>query len=247
MAAVELRTLTLVEIVASAFRLYGDTVLPALPIALVANLPLLWVSQLPMEPESANPAELGAALAVILICMGVAVSAITRVLVCAAVGKTLSVGALARLTFRRRLFSVTLAYAVTNFVANAGLLVFVLPGLFLGGLFAAAVPAVVVEGLASLPAAIRSLGLMRKDLLKAMAAFSFAVLASEMLPVGVLLLLQSATGPSPFTPLLAVTINGITLPLALAVSVVLYISGRAEQGAAAAEVQAELARAAGDA
>jgi hypothetical protein len=173
-----------------------------------------------------------------------AVSAVTRALLGAAAGRPVPWTGLLRRTFARSLASVILTYALTSFLANAGLFMLVLPGLALGGLFAATLPAVLVERRTSLPALGRSIALMRRDLLKAMAAFSFAVLISEVVPVGLLLALQVVAGPSPFSPLLAVLINGVTLPLALAVNVALYVSARIEQGAAPAALQAELERAA---
>jgi len=244
MDAPGLREMTLPQVVAAAFRLYGDTVIPAVPIALAANLPLLLVSGLPLEPGAANPAELTGTLALILLCTGLAVSAVTRVLLGAAAGRPVAWTALPRLTLARSLVSVILTYALTSFMANAGLLMLVLPGLALGGLFAATLPAVLVERRASLPALGRSIALMRQDLLKAMAAFSFGMLVSEALPVGLMLGLQVTAGPSPFSPLLAVVMNGVTLPLSLAVNVALYASARIEQGTTPAVLQAELERAA---
>jgi hypothetical protein len=244
MAASDLHEMTLSEIVTAALRLYGDTVLPAVPIALAANLPLLLVSGLSLEPGSSSPAALAGTLAVIVVATGLAVSAITRVLLGAAAGTPVAARTLPRLTVRRSLISVTLAYALTSFLANAGLLMLVLPGLLLGGLCAATLPAVLVERLTTLPAMGRSLALMRVDLLKAMAAFAFGVLISELLPVGLMLALQVAVGPSPFSPLLAVMMNGLTLPVALAVNVTLYSSARMAQGMAPEALQSELARAA---
>ena len=244
MDAPVLRVMTLLEIVAGAFRLYGDTVVPAVPIALAANLPLLLVSGMSLDPGVGSPLELTATLVLILLCTGLAVSAVTRALLGAAAGRPVPWPGLLRRTLARSLASVILTYALTSFIANAGLLMLVLPGLALGGLFAAALPAVLVERRASFSALGRSIALMRQDLLKAMAAFSFAVLVSEVLPVGLVLALQVAAGPSPFSPLLAVLMNGVTLPLALAVNVVLYVSARVEQGTAPAALQAELAHAA---
>ena len=244
MAAPDLRELSLPEIVSTALRLYGETVLPAVPIALAANLPLLLVSGLSLEPGVSAPGELAGTLAVILVSAGLAVSAITRVLLGAAAGTPVPAAALPRLTVRRSLISITLAYAATSFVANAGLLMLVLPGLLLGGLFAATLPAVLMERRATFSAMGRSIALMRTDLLKAMAGFAFGVLISELVPLGLLLALQVATGPSPFSPLLAVTINGLTLPVALAVHVALYCSARVTQGTPPEALLAELKRAA---
>jgi len=239
-----LRDASLSDIVRRAMRLYGDTIAPAVPIALVMNLPLLLIGALPMEPDQAGPGALSMTLILVLVCSGIAVSAVTRILLGAAAGTPVPLGGLLRLTFRRSLVTVTLIFTATSFLSNLGLLALVLPGLALGGLFAAAIPAALVERRASLSAIARSVALMRRDLFKAMAAFSFGVLASELLPLGLMLGLQSVAGPSPFSPLLAVTINGITLPVALAVGVSLYCSARAEEGAAPDALQAELARAA---
>jgi hypothetical protein len=244
MDASGLRDMTFSEIVGTAMRLYGDTVLPAVPLALAANLPLLAVGEVTFEPGVTSPGELAAALGVIVVTTGAAVSAITRVLIGAMAGKPVPLRALARLTLRRSLISVILAYAVTSFLANVGLLMFVLPGLLTGGLFAATLPAILVEGRSAIPAMGRSAGLMRQDLIKAMAAFSFAVLVSELVPVGLMLTLQTAFGPSPFSPLLAVAINGLTLPVALAVQVALYCSARVALGTPAAALRTELERAA---
>jgi hypothetical protein len=225
------RPLTLAELLRAALRLYGATVVPAVPIALVLSLPLLIVSGIPLEPAGADPRELSAALVLVLVCSGIAVSAITRVMLGAAVGQPVPLGILARLTFRRGLISAILVFSITSFLSNAGLLVLVFPGLILGGLFAAALPIVLVEHRSGLVAMGRSAGLMRQDLMKAMAAFSFGALVSELLPLGLLLALQSIAGPSPFSPLLAVLVNGATLPVSLAVNVALYCSVRVMTGA----------------
>jgi hypothetical protein len=250
------RDVTLPQLVRRTFALYGASVLPAVPVALAMNLPLLLLGGLPMEPDAGSPGGLLAALLLVLVCSGIAVSAVTRVLLGAAAGTAVSFRRLLRLTFGRSLVTVTATFAATSFVSNIGLLgflfspgllVLVVPGLILGGLFAAAVPAVLVERRSSVAAIGRSAGLMRQDLVKAMAAFSFGALASELLPLGLLVGLQSVAGPSPFSPLLAVTINAITLPLALAVGVALYTAARAAEAAGAGVLQAELARAAGGA
>lgn len=235
--------MTFSEIVGTALRLYGATVVPAVPIALAANLPLLALSQATLEPGVTPPEQLALALAAIVVSTGIAVSAITRVLIGAAAEKPIALGVLFRLTFRHGLASVILAYAVTSFLANVGLLAFVLPGLLTGGLFAATLPAVLVEGRSTIPAMGRSAGLLRQDLIKAMAAFSFAVLVAELLPVGLMLTLQGAVGSSPFSPLLAVAVNGLTLPIALAVHVALYCAARVSQGTPAGVLRTELERA----
>jgi hypothetical protein len=245
-ASKTLRDMPLSEILGTALRLYGDTVLPAVPIALVANLPLLAMSNLSLEPGVTPPAELAVTLAVIVVATGIAVSAITRVLLGAAIGRPVALSALLRLTARRSLISVTLAYALTSFLANAGLLMLVLPGMLMGGLFAATLPVVLVEGRSTVPGMGRSAGLLRRDLLKAMAGFAFGALVSELLPVGLLLALQTVTGPSPFSPLLAVAINGMTLPVALAVNVTLYCSARVVTGTAPEALRAEIQAATGD-
>jgi hypothetical protein len=253
MQAPSLRDASLAALVRMAIGLYGATVVPAVPLALALNLPLLLLGALPLEPDAGSPAGLAAALLLVLVCSGFAVSAVTRVLLGAAAGTPVPLGSLLRVTLRRSLVTVTLTFAVTSllsnvgllgFLFNLGLLVLVLPGLILGGLFAAAVPAVLVERRSSLSAMGRSARLMRQDLLKAMAAFAFGVLASELLPLGLLLALQSVAGPSPFSPLLAVMINGLTLPLALAVGVTLYCAARAADGTAPDALRAELMRAA---
>lgn len=235
-----LRDMPLSEILGTALRLYGDTVLPAVPIALVANLPLLAMSAISLEPGVTPPGELAATLIVVILATGLAVSAITRVLLGAAIGRPVVLAALPRLTMRRSLISVTLAYAVTSFVANAGLLMLVLPGMLIGGLFAATLPVVLVEGRSTFSALGRSAGLMRRDLLKAMAGFASGVLISELMPVGLLLGLQSVAGPSPFSPLLAVVINGLTLPVALAVNVALFCSARVASGTTPEALRTEI-------
>jgi hypothetical protein len=183
-------------------------------------------------------------LAVVLLCTGLAVSAITRVLLATAAGQPLGLVSLLRLTPRRSLVSLTLTYALTGFLAHAGLLLLVLPGLVLGGLFAASLPAVLVEKRAAFPAMGRSTRLMRQDLLRAMAVYSLGLLVSEFAPVGVVLVLQMAAGESPFSPLLAILLNGLTLPAALALGVTLYLAARVQQGTAPEALRAEVAQAA---
>ena len=226
MDASNFREVPLTQLLRRALHLYGETVVPAVPIALAMNLPLLVISALPMESGEGSPTELSLVLILVLVCSGIAVSSITRVLLAAAVGAPVTLGMAFRLTFRRSLVTMTLAFAITSFLSNLGLLALVLPGLLVGGLFAVTLPAVLVEHRSAFSALGRSAALMRMDLFKAMAAFSFGALISELLPLGIMLLLQSAVGPSPFSPLLAILINGITLPIALAVGVALYEAAR---------------------
>lgn len=84
MQAPSLRDATLSDLLRRTISLYSATLVPAVPIALVMNLPLLVLGGLPMEPETGNPGWLLAALLLVLVCSGIAVSAVTRVLLGAA-------------------------------------------------------------------------------------------------------------------------------------------------------------------
>lgn len=242
MDALNLKDATLADVIRTALRLYADTIVPAVPIALVMNLPLLLISEMSLDPPQGNSTELSLALILVLICSGIAVSSVTRILLGSAGQLAMTFGNALRLTFQRSLVTITLIFAVTSFLSNLGLLALVLPGLFLGGLFAVALPVALAERRSSIAAIARSISLMRKDLFRAMAAFSFTALVSELLPLGLMLGLQSGVGPSPFSPLLAVLINGITLPMAMAVGVALYCSARAGEGASADALRKELVR-----
>ena len=244
MEAQEFRTVSLTDLLRRALRMYYDTLVPAVPIALALNLPLLVIGALPMEAEEGSPWLLSLVLVLVLICSGIAVSSITRILISNACGILVPFGTLVKLTFRRSLIAMILGFAITSFLSNLGLLVFVLPGLLAGGLFAVTLPAILVERRSALSALVRSVSLMRMDIFKAMAAFSFGTIASELVPLGIMLGLQSAVGPSPFSPLLAVLINGITLPIALSVGVALYESARMSEGLQKESVRRELAQAA---
>lgn len=219
------------EIIRGAFRLYGHVLAASAVIALVAHLPMLLLADL---ITGSAPPEALPSLGVLLLALAltaVAVGAISGAMLAALVGRAVGAGRAVGWALRRGPVSVLVVYLLTSVVAHLGLLLFVLPGLVLGGLFATAVPVVLVEGLRPIPALARAWTLARREPLKAIGVFAFALFFSELLPLQLMLGLMALAGPSPYSPLLGYLLSAVSLPLALAANLLLYVSLRAGEAA----------------
>jgi hypothetical protein len=235
MEKLELRTLTFGEIIRQTFRLYGDVLSTVVILAIVAHVPLLFLTG--MMTESTPPdtfAALGL-LIVILVLTGIVVNAMTMAFIASTLDRPAGVGQCLRWSMHRSVAAVLLGYMLTNFVSHVGLLVFILPGLLVGGLFAVTVPVIVIEKKDAFAGMGRSIALLRQDWMKGIGVFAFGTFVSELLPLQVLLGLQLWVGQGPFSPVLAAVLASITMPLAMASNLLLYYSLRAmelQEGAA---------------
>ncbi len=156
----------------------------------------------------------------------VALSAITTVVAGAVLGGPPTLTQAYALTFRNKLLWVIAAYIITAVATSLGLILFIIPGLLLGGLLAPTIPIIVVEGIPVKEAISRSITLMREELAKGVAVFAFVIIISGLLP----LILQIVVGVGPLTPLLGALLGAVTLPLAYTATVLLYFSVRSNEG-----------------
>ncbi len=229
------------EIIAGAFRLYLEHLALLVTAALLPNLVLLGAEMLLVPAGGEGSALLLAFMLATVVVDGTVLAAITVALCRAALGTEPTLTQTYALVFRENLFGVILAYLIVSLLVPIGFLLLIIPGLLLGGLFAPAIPVVIVERRHALEALRRAAGLTRADLLTAVVVFSFFLLVSGILPL-LLLLTQAGMGLGPFTPLLSTIIRSVTLPLGFAANVLLYFSLRAANGYDAEQLEAELER-----
>jgi hypothetical protein len=221
-----LREMTARQVVSAAFAIYRDHLANLVMIALIPHLGLLAVD-LAVSSAGLEP---GAAIALLLL-----VTAVLNALVLAAMTYAIGQAVLGDMPgplaayqggFARNVVAIIAAYLVIWWFVTLGLLLFVLPGLVVGGLLLPTVPAIVLERRLPMAALARAYRMMRPDWLKATAVFSFVVLISGVLP----LLFHLIVGQGPFSPLLGAIVGAITLPLAYSANVVLYLSVRSREG-----------------
>ncbi|MDH4224511.1 MAG: hypothetical protein OEW12_02565, partial [Deltaproteobacteria bacterium] len=103
--------------------------------------------------------------------------------------------------------------------------VFMVPGLMVGGMLTPAVPIAALEQISPMAAIQRSLRLMRPRLPLGMAVFGFFVAVGAIIPLGVI----SLAGVGPYTPLLGVILQAVTMPLAFGANLYLYYRLRANE------------------
>ena len=226
----EFRPRTSAEIIQDSFRLCGDTLATSVSLALVAHLPLLLISGMLAEGRQANPVPLLFSLGIAIVLTGIVLTAITVVQAAALTGASIGAWHGLALAFRRPIRSVVLAYMLSNLVSHLGLLLLVVPGLAAGGLLAAAIPAIIVEGKDTFSGMKRSAGLLSNYWLTGVNTFIFGVLMWEVLPLLAVTGLHVIAGEGPFSPLLAALLGSITMPFALAANLLLYFSARARLG-----------------
>jgi hypothetical protein len=240
-----MRPLTTGEIVRETFRFYGTTLATVVSLALIAHLPLLFLTGIASGGAPPDPLPAMALLALTLLLIGIVVNAIYLALLAAAAGRTEGVVRCLRWSMGRPTGTVLLGYMVTNLVTHLGLLLFIVPGLLAGGLLAVTVPAVVIEKKGLFAAIARSVALLRQDWLKGIGVFAFGMFFSELLPFQLLLAMQMWVGRGPFSPVLTALLAAITMPLALTANLLLYLSQRAGEraGSTAEALRAELLQA----
>jgi hypothetical protein len=235
-AASFLRELTTAEVIGAAFRLYRDHLASLVLIALIPHFIILVLELLLSGAGVEPPLEVAALLSATVVLNAVLLAAMTRAIGTAVLGGAPGVAESYRGTLSRSLASILAAYLLVAILATAGFLLFVIPGLVIGGLLLPTVPAIVLEGRTALPALARAFGLMRPSVARATAVFSFVILVSAVLPLGILLLIPLG----PFSPLLSAILGAATLPLAYSANVVLYLSARSREGYVARDLSREL-------
>jgi len=236
--------LPLGDLIRRTFRLYGDALATVVLLALIAHLPLLLLGTMMNEDQPPDPLPALGLLVLILVVTGVVVNAIYLALVSHLVGRPAGVVQALRWSMRRSSGSVMLAYMISNLLSHAGLILFIVPGMIVGGLMAACVPATVAERQGGFAGIRRSVALLRRELMRGVGVFAFGTVVSELLPLQLLVAMQLLVGRSPYSPLLAALLAAITMPVALAANLLLYLSFRsAELGDSGADgLRAELQR-----
>ena len=238
MNEIPLRELTAQEVVAASFRLYRDHFASLVGMALVPYLGLLLldlaISAAGIDPQVA----LGIVLAATTVVNALVLAAMTYAIGRAVLGEMPGPLEAYRGGFGRGLFAIVAAYLVIWALVTLGFLLFMLPGLVIGGLLLPTVPAIVLEKLPPAQALARAYRMMRPMALKATGIFSFVVLISGVLP----LLFHMIVGFGPFSPLLGAILGAVTLPLAYCANVVLYLSARSGEGYGRDRLAAELGR-----
>ena len=230
------RKMTPLEIISTSFGL----VMKHLPVlVIVTALPegVLLAMQLGFHDVLlTSPAGLPLVLVATVGANAVAMSAITTVMAGAVLGGAPTVSQTYQLVIRNRPFSLLAAYFATAFATSAGLMMFFFPGLFLGGLLALTIPAMVVEGHPAVEGIRRSALLVRGEVLKAMAIFGFVLLVSGIIP----LMFQLMMGIGPLTPVIGTILAAVTMPVGYGASVVFYFSMRSREGYTPVDLEADL-------
>jgi len=234
MDKLDFRPLAFGEIIRQTFRLYGEMLSTVVILALIAHIPLIFLTGIMTEGAQPDPVAALGLLVVILVLTGIIVNAMCMAFIASTLNRPAGIGPCLKWSMRRSVAAVMLGYMLTNFVSHVGLLVFIVPGLLAGGLFAVTVPVIIIEKKGAFAGMGRSISLLRQDWMKGIGVFAFGTFISELLPLQVLLGLQLWVGQGPFSPVLAALLAGITMPLAMASNLVLYFSLRAaeqQQGA----------------
>ena len=234
-----LHAMTAGEIVVAGLRVYRDHFRLLMLVALLPHLALLALELLLMAAGAGGDGALLAVLAATVVANAIALAALTVATGRAVQGQEPSLVEVYAQTARSRLGAVVLAYLATALVVSVGMLLLIVPGIALGALFAPVVPAIVLERLGALEGIARSVRLMRPHWLKGMVVFSWFILVAGFLPL-YLLFLQVRMGTGPLTPLLSAIIGSVTLPLGFTSHVVLYVSLRADEAGAEAQLAAAL-------
>ncbi|MEE8396928.1 MAG: hypothetical protein V3S29_12795 [bacterium] len=243
------------EIILRAFELFRNHFAALVAIALLPQAVVLLAG---VALERAGPALGGLViiLAVTIVMNAVALSAITTAVTGAALGGTPAVSGTYSLTLRNNLLGVIVANAITTVFIFVAMLFCMIPGLLLGGslvrvwaivplivmlvlggMFALVVPVMVVEGRSPFAAIARSMEMIRPELMKGIAIFTFVIAVGGLVP----LLFQSIPGLGPLAPVLAAGVGAVMLPLAYTAIVLLYFSVRAAGGFDRAELERDLA------
>ena len=230
------REMTSGEIILSSLRLFQQHAIILVSVTILPELILLGMDLLLRDFLTESPAALPVVMSMTVLSNAIALSAIITVISGAVLGGAPTFGQTYQMVIQNRLLVVVGVYFLTAFMTSAGLMLFILPGLLLGGLLSLAVPSVVVEGLRPLEAIQRSTKLVRSELPKAVTIFLFVLMISGLLP----LMLQLGLGVGPLTPVLGALLASITVPLGYAATVIFYLSMRSREGYTPAGLEQEL-------
>jgi hypothetical protein len=230
------RSLSTAEIIGSAFQVYREHLAGLVLVAAVPHAVLLLTDTLLVGVGMEAQPLLLVIMLLTMVMNAVALSALTLAASTALIGQPVNVLAIYGQLQHTRFWSMLVAYFVTTMLVSTGFVLLILPGLILGGLFILTVPIVVLERTTPVAAISRSVQLMKVDLMKAVAIFSFTVLVSVLVP----LVFQLIAGFGPLSPLLNAVLGSALLPLAYTANVLLYLSARAGEGFTDQQLQAIL-------
>lgn len=224
------------EIITRSSRLFLRNLSGLVVITLLPQAALLAVELALERAELAPPNNLLVVLAATVLVNAIALSALVTAVSGAVLGGMPTVAQTYSLTFRNGPHRVVAAYLLTGLASSIGFLMFILPGLWFGSLLTLTIPVIVIEGKSPMEAIHRSVAMMRKHIIKGMFVFGFVIMVSGFAP----LLVQLILGVGPFTPVLAALVGAVTLPLAYAANVVLYLSIRSGEGYTAVLLEEDL-------
>lgn len=230
------RSLSTAEIIGSAFQVYRDNLTGLVLVAAVPHAVLLLADTLLVSMGMDPQALLLAVMVLTMVMNAVALGALTLAATTAMLGQPVDLAVVYGRLKHTRFLSILVAYFVTTMLVSTGFVLLILPGLILGGLFILTMPIVVLEGTSPVAAITRSMQLVRKDLMQAVAVFAFIILVSVLAP----LVLQLIAGFGPLSPLLNAVLGAALLPLAYTANVLLYLSARAGEGFTDQQLQAIL-------
>lgn len=231
-----IRSMATAEIIRESLFLYKNHLAALVVIAALPHAALLLLDMM-LVALGLPPAGLMLMVMVATVLMNaVALTAITLAVAAAITGEPLGVREVYARVRRSRLTSIVIAYTITVMLTSTGFMLLVLPGLLLGGMLALTIPSIVLERLPPLSAINRSLKLIKGEVPKGMAIFTFIVLISAVIP----LLFHLLVGFGPLSPLLNAVLGSALLPLAYTANVVLYLSVRAAEGYSAEQLTADL-------
>lgn len=238
-----LQPMNTAEIISRTFRLYINHLAALVLVALIPHIAFLVVyTVVENTTEDVIALNLLTMFATILM-NAIALGAITISIALATAVDPPTVGTVYRLLGRRSLISLVVAYLLTVFITSIAFMpviasmlrggamlftipIMLIPGLVLGGLFTTTIPVIVLERRSALSAIVRSMGLMRRDLAKSVAIFTFILLISGFLPMA----FHLTIGLGPLSPLLNAVLGSALLPLAYTANVLLYFSARSREG-----------------
>ena len=226
------------EIISGAFRIFREHLALMVTVALFPHLVLLAMQSLLLAAGPPTDVTFLMFMLGTIVMNGIALGAITIAVCQVLLGWELRVFQVYALTFRANLLSVVGAYLLIALMVSTGLILFI-PGLVLGGLFAPAIPIIVVERRRTFSGLARAIAMMRGEMAKGIAVFAFFILVAGLLPL-LALFLQAGVAFGPFSPLLGAIIGSVTLPLGFSASVLLYLSLRAGDGLNAEQLEEEL-------
>ncbi|MCH9046893.1 MAG: hypothetical protein IIA40_12410 [SAR324 cluster bacterium] len=191
-----LRPMKATEIIGNAFRVYREHFALLVMVALVPHLVLLALDTVLLLPGPPAPGVMMILGLATLVTNGIALAAIAVAICRSIVGQELGFARTYAFTFRENVLGVVVAVLTPTLLISAlavpalltGAMPVLLPLLVLvalavGALLAPTIPIIIVEHKGAFEAMARSIVMMRRELLKGVAVFSFFIAITGLLPL----------------------------------------------------------------